>query len=88
MSSTTTKDLRLVSIFELSDEELQERLRPTSEAMKKKKFAKGGYLTYYDRLICPTSAHAIHEYVDRKNLMWMDDAGTEHFVKTLWSHAR
>ena len=83
MSSTTTKDLRLVSIFKLSDEELRERLRPAYEAMKQKKFAKGGYITYYDRLICPTSAHMVHEYADRKELMWMDDSGKEHFVKTL-----
>ncbi len=83
MSSPTTSHLNSVSIFELSDEELTERLRPAYEAMKQKKFAKGGYLTYYDPLVCPTSAHTVHEYRDRKELMWMDHNGKEHFVKTL-----
>jgi len=83
MSGTTTKDLRLVSISKLSDEELQERLRPASEKIKQEAFAKNSYLTYYDRLFCPTVAHAIHEYADRKELMWMDDAGKEHFIKSL-----
>ena len=83
MSSTTTKDLRSVPIFELSDEELRERLRPAYEKIKQEAFAKNSYLTYYDPLICPTRAHAVHEYRDRKELMWMDDNGKEHFVKTL-----
>ena len=83
MSNTTTKNLRLTPIFELSDEELTERLRPAYEAMKQKKFAKGGYITYYNPLVCPTSAHAVHEYADRKELMWVDGAGIEHLVKTL-----
>jgi uncharacterized protein YPO0396 len=83
MSSTTTKNLRLTSVFELSDEELTERLRPIYEAMKQKKFAKGGYITYYDSSVCPTTAHAVHEYSDRKELMWMDKNYQEHFIKTL-----
>ncbi|MGY4540047.1 hypothetical protein ACVW0P_004489 [Mucilaginibacter sp. UYNi724] len=83
MSSTTTSHLHSVSIFDLSQDELRERLRPTSEAVKLKKFAKGGYFSYYDRLICPTSAHTIHEYRDRKELMSIDENGKEHFVKTL-----
>jgi hypothetical protein len=55
----------------------------SSEAVKLKKFANGGYFTYYDLLICPTSAHMVHEYADRKELMWIDESGKEHFVKTL-----
>lgn len=83
MSSTTTNDLRSVSIFELSEDELRERLRPAYEKIKQEAFAKNSYLTYYDPLVCPTSAHAVHEYHDRKELMWMDQTGNEHFVKTL-----
>ena len=83
MSDATTKDLRLISVFNLSDEELTERLRPTYEAMKQKKFAKGGYIAYYDPAICPTGAHIIHEYADRKQLMRVDSNGKEHFVKNL-----
>ncbi|WP_158829908.1 hypothetical protein [Mucilaginibacter lacusdianchii] len=83
MSNATTIDLRLKSVFDLTDKELQERLRPTYEAMKKEKFAKGGYITYYDPSVCPTTSHAVHEYADRKDLMWMDDKYQEHFIKTL-----
>jgi len=83
MSSNTTKDLCLISVFDLSDEELTERLRPAYEKIKQEAFAKNSYLTYYDPLNCPTSAHAVHEYRDRKELMWVDSAGKEHFVKTL-----
>jgi hypothetical protein len=83
MSNTAAIDLRLKSVFDLTDEELQERLRPTYEAMKKEKFAKGGYITYYDPSVCPTSSHAVHEYSDRKELMWMDNNYQEHFIKNL-----
>lgn len=83
MSSTTAIDLRLKPIFQLSDEELQERLRPTYEAMKQAAFSKGNYITYYDIAVCPTTSHAVHEYSDRKELMWMDKNYQEHFIKTL-----
>lgn len=83
MSSTTAIDLRLKPIFQLSDEELKERLRPTYEAMKQAAFSKGSYITYYDTLVCPTISHAVHEYSDRKELMWMDKDYQEHFIKTL-----
>jgi hypothetical protein len=83
MSSTTTIDLRLKPIFQLSHEELQERLRPTYEAMKQAAFSKGSYITYYDTSVCPTTSHAVHEYSDRKELTWMDKNYQEHFIKTL-----
>ncbi|MDO3628158.1 hypothetical protein Q3A68_18265 [Mucilaginibacter sp. BT774] len=83
MSSSTLKDLRSVPIFELSDEQLRERLRPAYEKIKQEAFAKNSYLTYFDPLVCPTNAHAVHEYRDRKELIWMDHTGKEHFVKTL-----
>ncbi len=83
MSSNATKDLSLISVFDLSDEELTERLRPAYEKIKQEAFAKNSYLTYYDPLNCPSTAHAVHEYRDRKELMWIDSDGKEHFVKTL-----
>ncbi|WP_121195840.1 hypothetical protein [Mucilaginibacter gracilis] len=83
MSSTTEIDLRLKPVFQLSDEELQERLKPTYEAMKQDAFSKGSYITYYDASVCPTKSHAVHEYSDRKELMWMDNNYQEHFIKTL-----
>jgi len=83
MSSTTTSHLRSVSIFDLSQDELQERLRPTAEKIKQEAFAKNSYLPYYDPLVCPTTAHSVHEYRDRKELIWVDNTGKENFVKTL-----
>jgi hypothetical protein len=83
MSSTTAIDLRLKPISQLSDEELQERLRPTYEAMKQAAFNKGSYITYYDTSVCPTTSHAVHEYSDRKELIWMDKDYQEHFIKNL-----
>ncbi|MEO8948538.1 MAG: hypothetical protein ABI308_09025 [Mucilaginibacter sp.] len=83
MSNSPVIDLRLKSIFELSDEELQERLRPAYEAMKQDAHSRGSYITYYDESVCPTTSHAVHEYSDRKELMWMDKNYQEHFIKIL-----
>lgn len=83
MSGATTNDLRSMSIFELSDEQLRERLRPAYDDMKEQAFARGSYITYYDPSVCPSSSHAVHEYRDRKELMWMDNNYQEHFVKIL-----
>jgi len=83
MNNTAKKDVSAVSIFELTQEEFRERLKPTAEAIRKETFAKGGYLTYFDRLVCPTSAHSIHEYSDRKQLMRMDDNFNSHFMGLL-----
>ena len=83
MSTITATDLDSMSIFDLSEEQLRERLRPEAEAVIRKKFAKGGYFTYFDPAVCPTTSHFLHEYSDRKELIWMDDNYQEHFVKTL-----
>lgn len=83
MSAVTAKDLRTMPIFDLSDEQLRERLRPAYEAMKQEAFAKGNYITYSDPSVCPTDSHMVHEYRDRKELIWMDDNYQEHFVKNL-----
>jgi hypothetical protein len=83
MSTVTATDLDSMSIFDLSNEQLRERLRPEAEAVIREKFAKGGYITYYDPSFCPTSSHMVHEYSDRKELIWMDDNYQEHFVKIL-----
>ncbi|QEC77288.1 hypothetical protein [Mucilaginibacter ginsenosidivorax] len=83
MSNPTAIDLRSTPIFQLSDEELRERLRPTYERMKAEKFAKGGYLTYYDPTVCPNNTYAVHEYSDRKELVKLDENGKAQYVKTL-----
>ena len=81
MSTASTINLRLKSVFELSDEELQERLRPTFEAVKQQKFAKGGYITYHDPVLCRSDDHMIHECRDRKELVKLDDSGKALLVK-------
>lgn len=83
MCNPTAIDLRSKSIFQLSDEELRERLLSTYERMKAEKFAKGGFLTYYDPSVCPTNAYAVHEYSDRKELVKLDENGIAQYVKTL-----
>jgi hypothetical protein len=83
MSNPIVSDLRLKPIFQLSDDELRERLRPAYEAMKQKAFNNGSYITYYDPRVCPTDSHAVHEYSDRKELIWMDDNFKERVIKTL-----
>jgi len=83
MSTVTATDLDSMSIFDLSDEQLRERLRPAYDAMKLQAFAKGSYITYSDPSVCPTTSHMVHEYSDRKELIWMDDSYQEHFVKIL-----
>lgn len=82
MSTSTTRDLRSIPIFELSDEELRERLRPTSEKIKQEAFAKNSYLTYYDPLVCPDTSYSIHEYRDRRELVKLEN-GKAHLVKIL-----
>ena len=83
MSTTIVKDLRSVPVFQLSNDELRERLRPAYEKIREEAFAANSYLTYYDPEVCPTGAHAVHEYRDRKELMWMDENYQQHFVKIL-----
>ena len=83
MRTVLPNDLHSKSVFDLSEEQLRERLKPEAEAVKRKKFAKGGYFTYFDPAFCPTSSHMVHEYKDRKELIWMDDNYKEHFIKIL-----
>jgi len=80
---TTAKDIRSKSVFELSAEELAERLRPTAEAVKHEKWEQNGYLTYFDETVCPDDTHMVHEYRDRRELVQIDKDGTAHLVKLL-----
>jgi len=80
---TTAKDLRSKSVFELSAEELSERLRPTADAVKRDTFKRNGYITYFDKSVCPDTNYMVHEYRDRKELVLIDDNGKAHLVKIL-----
>lgn len=80
---TLSKDLRSKSVFELSADELAERLRHTADRAKRETFERNGYITYFDKTICPDTSHMVHEYRERKELVWVDNEGVAHFLKTL-----
>ncbi|HEY9002085.1 MAG TPA: hypothetical protein VIM89_12080 [Mucilaginibacter sp.] len=80
---TTVKDTRSKSVFELSADELADRLRPTADAVKRETFKRDGYLTYFDKVVCPDTSYMVHEYRDRKELVQIDDKGVSHLVKIL-----
>lgn len=80
---TLSKDIRSKSVFELSADELTERLRATAESVREDAFRRNSYITYYDRNVCPDTSYVVREYRDRKELVWVDGEGTGHFVKTL-----
>jgi hypothetical protein len=80
---STVKDIRSKSIFELSAQELAERLRPTADAVMRETFSRNGYLTYFDKAVCPDTDYMVHEYRDRKELVRIDDKGTAHLIKIL-----
>jgi hypothetical protein len=80
---STLKDIRSKSVFELSAQELAERLRPTADAVKRETFNRNGYITYFDKAVCPSTNYMVHEYRDRKELVRIDDKGTAHLVKIL-----
>lgn len=80
---TLSKDIRYKSVFELSAEELNERLRSTADAVKRETFERNGYLTYFDKDVCPDTDHMVHEYRDRKELVRIDSEGVAHLVKFL-----
>jgi hypothetical protein len=80
---STVKDVRSKSIFELSAQELSDRLRPTADAVKRETFNRNGYLTYFDKSVCPDTSYMVHEYRDRKELVQIDDKGAAHLIKIL-----
>jgi len=82
MRTPETKDLRK-SVFELSAEELTERIRPTAERVKKEAWDKGLYVTYFDKKLCPAEDMMIHEYRDRKELVRVLGVGKIELIKIL-----
>lgn len=83
MPSSKANDLRSVPVFLLSDEELQERLKPAADAVIKSKWSKNGYITYYDEAVCPSTDYMVHEFRDRKQLVKLDKNGKAHLIKLL-----
>jgi hypothetical protein len=71
------------SVFEMSADELRERITPTAEKAFLKTVKKNGYITYFDELLCPTKDYMIHEYRDHKDLVLIGDNGETEYIKTL-----
>jgi glycine/serine hydroxymethyltransferase len=80
---STVKDVRSKSVFELSAQELADRLRPTADAVMSETFNRNGYLTYFDKVVCPDASYMVHEYQNRKELVRIDYKGTAHLIKIL-----
>ena len=80
---STVKDVRSKSIFELSAQEVADRLRPTADAVMLETFNRNGYLTYFDNAVCPGTSYMLHEYCDRKELVRIDDQGKAYLIKIL-----
>ena len=83
MRTKTPDESRSKLVFDLSGEELAERIRETADAVIIDAWSKGGYVTYYDENVCPDVKHMIHEYQYRKELVRIDQDGKAHFVKFL-----
>jgi hypothetical protein len=71
------------SVFEMSAEELRERVAPVAERIKKEAWAKNSYVTYFDEKLCPSTVFMVHEYSDRKELVRIKPNGETQFIKTL-----
>lgn len=71
------------SVFEMSAEELRERIAPVAEQLKKNAWAKNSYITYFDEKLCSSTEFMIHEYSDRKELVRIKSNGETEFIKIL-----
>jgi len=71
------------SVFEMSVEELRERVRPTAEQIKKEAWDKNSYITYFDEELCPSAGFIVHEYQDRKELVRIKQNGETQLIKIL-----
>jgi len=80
MRTTETKDPRK-SVFDMSADELRERILPTAERVKKEAWDKGMYVTYSDAKLCPGPDLYIHEYRDRKELVRVSENGEVELIK-------
>ncbi len=78
------RDTSMLSVFELTDEEEEERLQAAADKLKEEIYAKGLPLVFQDKR-CPTNCHFIEAYEDgRINLVLFDIDTREHiFVKKL-----
>ena len=71
------------SIFEMTDSELQEAIKPATDIIRERAWNKGGYISYYDTLVCPDANCVIREYRDHKELVRLNEAGEAELIKVL-----
>lgn len=71
------------SIFEMTGSELQLAVRPAAEAMRKRAWDKGGYISYYDAGVCPGIDYIVREYRDRKELIRLNEDGGAELIRIL-----
>ena len=80
---TIITGVRDKSVFQLSSEELSERLRPTAEKVLDATWSAGSYITYYDEQLCPDTNYMIHECKDRKELVKVLENGEGQLIKVI-----
>ena len=72
-------DDRSKSIFDLSPGEIEKRMQPRLDELKKELYAKGLPITYQDER-CPTEDHYIREYEDGRVHLVVLDVDNNKFV--------
>jgi hypothetical protein len=82
MRNTAIKS-SLKSVFEMSAEELRERITPTAKKAIMDAWDKNSYITYFDEKLCPTKDVMVHEYRDRKELVQIAENGETRLIKIL-----
>ncbi len=71
------------SIFEMSSEELTNRLSSTAERLTKEAWDNNSYIVYFDEKLCPSDDIMIHEYRDHKELVRVLGVDNIQVIKVL-----
>ena len=71
------------SVFEMSAEELSERLRPTAEMLTQEAWDNNSYIVYFDEKLCPADDIMVHEYRDHKELVRVLGVDNIQVIKVL-----
>ena len=82
MKTLLEKPVSEKSIFDMTEAELQERIKPTADKARQAAFDKNTYLTYVDEELCPEGT-MIREYKDRKELVRFGEQGEAIIVRNL-----
>ncbi|HMG68067.1 MAG TPA: hypothetical protein VK588_10285 [Chitinophagaceae bacterium] len=72
-----TKDQK--SVFDLTDEEEEERLQAVTDRLRQEIYAKGLPIVYQDDR-CPTDNHYIERYEDGRTALVLFDINTRKYI--------